>query len=318
MNRVDFMNQLERLLQSIAPGEREEALQYYNDYFDDAGKENEQEVIEALGNPARVAENIKRDLLGNGYGGGPAPKAQASDRALVEYGKETEEESVSDGSLEGGKDGGKATSEEAYDPGFFQEKASGGQGAAGEGRKEQPASSPGSEGAEETHGGGAFRETAYGEGGFGASAGGRKDLKGQDLHQRSPYQQNGYEAPVEKEGMPLWAVALLITLLVFASPVVLGILCVIFALIIVWYTFLVCMGVVAVALFIVMVVLVVTGILSCFVNPWVGLSLLGGGLVCGGIGIIFLMITVAMGGIVTPAIWRGLGLLFRRKRKGVR
>ena len=49
MNRVDFMNQLERLLQSIAPGERDEALQYYNDYFDDAGKENEQEVIEALG-----------------------------------------------------------------------------------------------------------------------------------------------------------------------------------------------------------------------------------------------------------------------------
>ena len=40
MNRVDFMNQLERLLQSIAPAERDEALQYYNDYFDDAGKEN--------------------------------------------------------------------------------------------------------------------------------------------------------------------------------------------------------------------------------------------------------------------------------------
>ncbi len=88
MNRVDFMNQLERLLQSIAPGERDEALQYYNDYFDDAGKENEQEVIEALGNPARVAENIKRDLLGSGYGGESVPKAQPSDRAIIEYGKD--------------------------------------------------------------------------------------------------------------------------------------------------------------------------------------------------------------------------------------
>ena len=72
MNRADFMNQLESLLQGIASGEREEAIQYYNDYFDDAGEENEKEVIEALGNPARVAENIRRDLLDNGYGKKPA------------------------------------------------------------------------------------------------------------------------------------------------------------------------------------------------------------------------------------------------------
>ena len=91
MNRVDFMQQLESLLQSIAPMERDEAIQYYNDYFDDAGKENEQEVIEALGNPARVAENIKRDLLNSGYGEGTMRKARASDRALVEYGKEMQD-----------------------------------------------------------------------------------------------------------------------------------------------------------------------------------------------------------------------------------
>ena len=87
MNRADFMNQLESLLTGIAPTEREEAIQYYNDYFDDAGAENEQEVIEALGNPARVAENIKRDLLDSGYGKKPAGKAKASDRALMEYGQ---------------------------------------------------------------------------------------------------------------------------------------------------------------------------------------------------------------------------------------
>ena len=42
MNRVDFMKQLESLLQNISPAEREEALQYYNEYFNDAGAENEQ------------------------------------------------------------------------------------------------------------------------------------------------------------------------------------------------------------------------------------------------------------------------------------
>lgn len=60
MNRAEFMRQLESMLQGISPTEREEALQYYNDYFDDAGEENEKAVIEALGNPARVAENIKK------------------------------------------------------------------------------------------------------------------------------------------------------------------------------------------------------------------------------------------------------------------
>ena len=93
MNRVDFMNQLESLLQSISSTEREEAIQYYNDYFDDAGKENEQEVIEALGNPARVAENIKRDLAVNGCGEGYAQKVKASDRVLMEYGKNVPEDS---------------------------------------------------------------------------------------------------------------------------------------------------------------------------------------------------------------------------------
>ena len=87
MNRVDFMSQLERLLQNIAASEREEAIQYYNDYFDDAGKENEQAVIEALGSPARVAENIKKDLLDAAGGEEAAGKVKASDRVLMEYGK---------------------------------------------------------------------------------------------------------------------------------------------------------------------------------------------------------------------------------------
>ena len=68
MNRTEYMRQLESLLQNISATEREEALQYYNEYFNDAGSENEQNVIEALGNPAKVAENIKKDIFGNGYG----------------------------------------------------------------------------------------------------------------------------------------------------------------------------------------------------------------------------------------------------------
>lgn len=66
MSRWEFMRQLEELLSDISPSEREEALQYYNDYFNDAGKENEQEVIKALGSPEQVAAIVKEGLSENG------------------------------------------------------------------------------------------------------------------------------------------------------------------------------------------------------------------------------------------------------------
>ncbi len=65
MSRWEFMRQLEALLFDISPSEREEALQYYNDYFNDAGRENEQEVMKALGSPEQVAKIVKEGLLDN-------------------------------------------------------------------------------------------------------------------------------------------------------------------------------------------------------------------------------------------------------------
>ena len=58
MNRQEFMNRLEYLLRGIPASEREDALAYYNDYFDEAGAENEAQVIQELGNPEVVAANI--------------------------------------------------------------------------------------------------------------------------------------------------------------------------------------------------------------------------------------------------------------------
>jgi uncharacterized membrane protein len=62
MNRLEFMKQLELLLGDISQSEREEALQYYSDYLNDAGVENEQEVMEALGTPEQLAKVIKEGL----------------------------------------------------------------------------------------------------------------------------------------------------------------------------------------------------------------------------------------------------------------
>lgn len=62
MSRKEFMERLEKLLWNISDSEREEALQYYNDYFDDAGIENEAEVIKELVSPEQVAQKIKAGL----------------------------------------------------------------------------------------------------------------------------------------------------------------------------------------------------------------------------------------------------------------
>ena len=59
MNRIEFMLELAALLQDVPVEERTDAMQYYNDYFDAAGEENEQKVISELESPKKVAEKLK-------------------------------------------------------------------------------------------------------------------------------------------------------------------------------------------------------------------------------------------------------------------
>lgn len=70
MNRDEFLRELEALLYDISPAERENALEYYRDYFADAGPENEAIVIRELGSPARVAQTIRDGLYGEPDAGG--------------------------------------------------------------------------------------------------------------------------------------------------------------------------------------------------------------------------------------------------------
>ena len=58
MNRREFMEQLRGLLKTLPYGEQEDALQFYEEYFDDAGVDNEQRVIEELESPEAVAQKI--------------------------------------------------------------------------------------------------------------------------------------------------------------------------------------------------------------------------------------------------------------------
>ena len=61
MNRNEYMAALRRALSVLPEEERASALRYYEEYFDDAGPENEQRVIADLGAPETVAEQILAD-----------------------------------------------------------------------------------------------------------------------------------------------------------------------------------------------------------------------------------------------------------------
>ena len=62
MTKESFMQELARLLGDISPQERQEALNFYEEYFHDAGPEKEQEVLKELGSPMQVAAKIKEGL----------------------------------------------------------------------------------------------------------------------------------------------------------------------------------------------------------------------------------------------------------------
>lgn len=61
MNKQEFLEALRQALSGLPDEERQNALQYYEDYFADAGEENEAQAIADLGSPEAVAQAIIND-----------------------------------------------------------------------------------------------------------------------------------------------------------------------------------------------------------------------------------------------------------------
>lgn len=58
MSKQEFLYRLETLLMDLPKDERDDALDYYEQYFEAAGPEREQEVIRELGSPEKVSRMI--------------------------------------------------------------------------------------------------------------------------------------------------------------------------------------------------------------------------------------------------------------------
>ena len=69
MSRKEFMEELQVLLGELPAEEREEALRYYESYFEEAGADQEQVVLEELGSAGRIATQILRDYRMENGGG---------------------------------------------------------------------------------------------------------------------------------------------------------------------------------------------------------------------------------------------------------
>lgn len=61
MNKEQFMKELEKKLPNE---EKEAALTYYEEYFEEAGKENESQVILELGDISKIANQIMVNFIG--------------------------------------------------------------------------------------------------------------------------------------------------------------------------------------------------------------------------------------------------------------
>lgn len=70
MTRDEFMKELAYLLQDIQDEDKYDALQYYTDYFDEAGPDREADVVKELGSPERIAAIIRSDIAGHLEDGG--------------------------------------------------------------------------------------------------------------------------------------------------------------------------------------------------------------------------------------------------------
>ena len=62
MDKQLFLAELKQLLGDIPAVERDEALEYYEDYFEDAGVENESTILKELESPEKIAFMIKAGL----------------------------------------------------------------------------------------------------------------------------------------------------------------------------------------------------------------------------------------------------------------
>lgn len=305
MSRWEFMRRLESLLSDISPNEREEALQYYNDYFNDAGRENEQEVIRALGSPEQVAKIVKDGLADNPEAGeftenGFSSQGAAQRNAIISRPRQSEGANAQSEGTNTQSEGANAQSGGA-------DAQSGGADAQGGGTDAQ---SGGTDAQGEWNKGAGNQSTAEGK----SSAGNGEASSFSKESSNAAAGDTGRQK--KKDEFPAWAIVLIVIGCVICSPVILTLagvlLTVIVSVLATVFGLVFGFGLAALILFIVAVSLAAGGFGCVLSSPVTALGLLGGGLICLSLGILFVLLTVLLAGKLIPAICQGIAYIFKK------
>jgi uncharacterized membrane protein len=291
MNKNEFMRELEGLLLDISFEERQEALSYYENYFEDAGIEREQIIISELGSPAKVAAIIKADL-------GVSSNEARNRGYFTEKGYEDELLHEPKYEIIGGseklKDADNSTkAEESY----YNHQTNNGH----------------SDSNKEWNNG--ARNNQYGNNKTGNQQY-TNDARNYYTENNSSKDDRHHQY---NSGSKL---ILIIILCIFGLPFIIPVIAVVFSLFVavgalflgIW----IAVTVISIAFTFTGIGLTVVGIIRLFTIPIIGLSLTGAGLVLFGIGLLFTMATIGLSTKVIPVVFRGFinicRLPFRNRR----
>ena len=291
MNRAEFMGRLSELLSDVAPAEREEAIQYYNDYFDDAGAENESGVIASLGTPEELARTIKAGLNDSGNVGeftesGFSGYTQVHKDEVVRAGEAPRQTNDTNSyASAGGPGNGSAQSGNAYYEGAYYQRT-GGKGIYGGRENTRRQNNP-------------YEQP-------------RPDEWNTSSGQQS--QQTSQSAP--KQGMSGGTIVLIVLVAVLTFPLWVGLLGALFGIVVgifaslfgVFAAFLA----VGVALVVASVAILIVGISLLFTAPLAGLCVIGSAFIVFALGLVFIWLMVLTVGVAIPALVKGISTLGHR------
>lgn len=275
MNRADFLKNLSELLADVPPTEREEAIQYYNDYFDDAGEENEQSVIASLGTPQQLAETIRAGLADGGNIG------EFTEKGFTGYEQKKSNEVMN---LNNADEKGSNGNRDSYNGQNYS-------------NNQNAYSSQGYYSNQNTYDNQNYNgnQSSYGS-------------------QNTYGNQGGTVAKPNKKQMSSGTIVLIVILCILASPLLIGIggglLGAVIGIFGGLFGIVVGFGAATIALIAVGVCMFVYGIVLMFGMPLAGLCLIGAGMICMAIGLFFLWLTVIICGGLIPVIVKGIVKLF--------
>lgn len=293
MNRADFMKNLAELLADVPPTEREEAIQYYNDYFDDAGEENEQSVIASLGTPQQLADTIRAGLADGGNSG------EFTEKGFSGYEPKKSNEVMNLNSADENRGSGNQNSYNG----------------------QNNSSNQGYYSNQNTYDNQGYNSNqSYNNSQRYNSNQGYNNNQSYNNNQNSYNSRNTYDnqggtvtKPYKKQ-MSSGTIVLIVILCILASPFLIGIggglLGAVIGIFGGLLGIVIGFGAAAVALIAVGVCLFVYGIVLTFGIPLAGLCLIGAGMICLAIGLLFLWLTVIICGGLIPVIVKGIAKLF--------